>query len=87
MTDALRKMVEAMAAEMQRQVEHQPDQWLAVIREKYIQGCATVDLEEVARAGLAALKDPTGELFDQICRGSSPFEWRILIRTILGEQP
>jgi hypothetical protein len=71
-------MVEAMAAEMQRQVDE--DQASTVFCEHDTPGdplgvvLETLDLEKVARAGLAAIREPGGQALGMAWAGQGEGE-------------
>lgn len=103
MTPALKAMVEAMIAELNRQAEagkpgpwidagpvHSSDTFEAVARDVGIDG--RVDLEKVARAGLEAAIDQIGGSFEPEAGRLTDYQhgWneaRAMIGAILGEKP
>lgn len=92
MTPALKAMVEAMAAEVARQVEAGDvamtlgdrdvpgdPQWISM---------EDIDLEKVARAGLEAIQaEPRDDLALDLFPGLSRKRWRGAIDAILKETP
>ena len=95
MTEALRKMVEAMVTEFRRQ--HSDDLLMVVNYVEHASPNETVldgrfDLDKVARAGLRAIHDPGNEAVfaGAAARASSESvtgTWAAMVREILTEQP
>lgn len=74
MTPALKAMVEAMRDEFTEQVRHYESARVHERGNPYLHGRASLDelaggfdLEKVARAGLAAIREPGQEIADRVC--------------------